>query len=70
VLHLSEHHGDGSPGTAVLLRVSGLESFHEELKGKAYRYQRPGIGIAPWNAKVMELTDPFGNRLRFNEELA
>jgi catechol 2,3-dioxygenase-like lactoylglutathione lyase family enzyme len=34
-----------------------------------YRYQRPGVEIAPWNAKLMELTDPFGNRLRFNEDL-
>jgi len=24
---------------------------------------------APWNARVMQLTDPFGNRLRFNEDL-
>jgi hypothetical protein len=30
---------------------------------------RPGIEVAPWNAKVMEVTDPFGNRLRFNEDL-
>jgi len=23
----------------------------------------------PWNAKTMELIDPFGNRLRLNEDL-
>jgi uncharacterized glyoxalase superfamily protein PhnB len=69
VLHLSEHHGDGSPGAAVLVRLTGLEQLHEELKRKNYRYQRPGIEIAPWNAKLMQLTDPFGNRLRFNEDL-
>jgi hypothetical protein len=28
-----------------------------------------GLEIAPWNARVMEVTDPFGNRLRFNEDL-
>ena len=28
---------------------------------------RPGIEVAPWNARVMEVIDPFGNRLRFNE---
>jgi uncharacterized glyoxalase superfamily protein PhnB len=27
------------------------------------------ILTAPWNARVMQLTDPFGNRLRFNEDL-
>ena len=31
--------------------------------------QRPGVEAAPWRAKLMQLTDPFGNRLRFNEDL-
>jgi catechol 2,3-dioxygenase-like lactoylglutathione lyase family enzyme len=69
VLHLSEHHGDASPGATVFLRVTGLEDFHRELGRKDYRYQRPGVEVAPWNAKLMTLTDPFGNRLRFNEDL-
>jgi catechol 2,3-dioxygenase-like lactoylglutathione lyase family enzyme len=69
VLHLSEHHGDATPGATVFLRVRGLEAFHAELSQKDYRYQRPGIEIAPWKAKVMELTDPFGNRLRLSEDL-
>lgn len=69
VLHLSEHHGDASPGATVFLRVSGLDAFHEELAAKNYAYQRPGVEIAPWNAKLVQLTDPFGNRLRFNEDL-
>jgi catechol 2,3-dioxygenase-like lactoylglutathione lyase family enzyme len=69
VLHSSEHHGDASPGATVFLRVSGLDAFHEELAAKNYAYQRPGVEIAPWNAKLMQLTDPFGNRLRFNEDL-
>jgi len=69
VLHLSEHHGDATPGATVFLRVSGLEALHEELRQKNYRYQRPGIDIAPWNARLMQLTDPFGNRLRLNEDL-
>ena len=30
---------------------------------------RPGIEVAPWNARVMEMIDPFGNRLRFNEPI-
>ena len=29
----------------------------------------PGLEIAPWNAKCMEVIDPFGNRLRFSEAL-
>jgi hypothetical protein len=31
---------------------------------------RPGVDVAPWNAKVMEVIDPFGNRLCFNQPLA
>jgi len=69
LLHLSEHHGDASPGATVFLRVHGLQAFHEEITRKRYRYQRPGIELAPWNARLMELTDPFHNRLRFSEDL-
>jgi len=68
-LHLSEHHGDGTPGTVVFLRMTGIEAFHQELTGKNYAFMRPGVEHAPWKAKLMELTDPFGNRLRFNEDL-
>jgi len=69
-LHLSEHHGDGSPGSTVFVRMRGLEAFHREITSKGYRYLRPGIERAPWNANVMEVIDPFGNRIRFNEDLA
>ena len=70
VLHLTEHHGDCCPGSTVFVRVTGLEQFHHEVTSKRYTQQRPGIERAPWNAKVMEVTDPFGNRLRFNEYIA
>lgn len=69
VLHLSEHHGDCCPGAAVLIRMRELDAFHRELQGKSYAYARPGIEQAPWNAKVMEVIDPFGNRLRFTEDV-
>ena len=70
VLHLTEHHGDCCPGSTVFVRVTGLERFHAEITAKGYPYMRPGIELAPWNAKLMQVTDPFGNRLRFNEDLA
>ena len=35
-----------------------------------YGFMRPGIQPAPWNARVMEVIDPFGNRLRFSESYA
>jgi catechol 2,3-dioxygenase-like lactoylglutathione lyase family enzyme len=69
VLHLSEHHGDGTPGSAIFLRMTGLHAFHAELAAKKYAYLRPGVERAPWNADLMQVTDPFGNRLRFNEDV-
>ena len=68
-LHLSEHHGDACPGSTVFVRMSGVEALHRELTAKTYRYLRPGVERAPWGARVMEVTDPFGNRLRFNQPL-
>jgi catechol 2,3-dioxygenase-like lactoylglutathione lyase family enzyme len=67
VLHLSEHHGDGSPGAAVFVAMTGLEAFHRELEAKRYPYLNPGIEAVPWDAHSMTVTDPFGNTLRFNE---
>lgn len=69
VLHLSEHHGDACPGSTVFIRLKGLEAYQQGLLAKNYGYARPGIEIAPWNAKLMQVHDPFGNRLRFNEDL-
>ena len=69
VLHLSEHHGDACPGSTVFVRMTGLGEYHREITSKGYGYMRPGIETAPWNARIMEVTDPFGNRLRFNEDM-
>ena len=69
VLHLSEHHGDACPGSTVFVKVTGLDEYHKEIMEKGYRYLRPGIEPQPWNAKSLQVTDPFGNRIRFNEYL-
>lgn len=69
-LHLSEHHGDAAPGGTTVVRTKGIEKFHAELLGKDYKYNRPGLDIAPYGAKVMYTIDPFGNRLRFEQEIA
>jgi len=66
-LHLTEHHGDCTPGSAVFLEIQGLDDFHREITSRSYRYLRPGIEDAFWNARLMTLLDPFGNRLLFNE---
>ena len=69
ILHLSEHHGDSTPGANVYVRLTGLDAFHAELAAKTYSFLRPGIEVQPWGARVMEVIDPFGNRIRFAEDL-
>ena len=66
-LHLSEHHGDASPGSTVFIWMRGIADYHRELLAKDYRYNKPGLEDAPWDAKVMQVADPFGNKLRFSE---
>ena len=64
VLHLSEHHGDGSPGIHVRVAVKGLVAYHEELQAKNYPYMNPGIEDGAGGAE-MAVVDPFGNRITF-----
>ncbi len=70
VLHLSEHHGDASPGATVYVRTTRLVDLHREIMAKGYPFMRPGIERTPWRSRLMEVTDPFNNRLRFDEQLA
>jgi hypothetical protein len=67
ILHLSEHFGDATPGSAIFVPVKEIGVFQAELHTKSYRYAKPGIETMPWG-QVMEITDPFGNRLRFCEQ--
>jgi catechol 2,3-dioxygenase-like lactoylglutathione lyase family enzyme len=64
VLHLSEHHGDGSPGSAVRIETVDVEAFHAALPND-YKYARPGINEPPWGGKEVSVKDPFGYRLTF-----
>ena len=70
VLHLSEHHGDGSPGIALRIGTDALDALHAELAGRRYRYARPGIEARPWGERDLTVRDPFGNRLVFFEASA
>ena len=68
-IHLSEHHGDACPGSTVFVDMEGIDALHAEITARPYAYLRPGIEAMPWGARVMQLTDPFGNRLRLNERI-
>lgn len=65
-LHLSEHHGDASPGATVFIPTQNIELLRDELQAKRYGFGRPDIVEQGWG-KELQVYDPFGNRLRFCE---
>jgi catechol 2,3-dioxygenase-like lactoylglutathione lyase family enzyme len=69
VLHLSEHHGDSSPGSAVRIKKFELKSYYSTLLEKEYTYLKPCIEKTPWNTIELTVIDPFSNRITFYEEI-
>ena len=70
LLHLSEHHGDGCPGTHVRVITRGVEALQRELIAKRYDYGRPGVEKTDWGTLEVTVHDPFGNQLVFSEPVA
>ncbi len=68
ILHLSEHHGDASPGARIFLWCTGLKEYHKELIDKKYKNNRPGICETFYDSWEVEVIDPFGNKLSYNEK--
>lgn len=56
-LHLSEHHGDGSPGIHIHVEMTGVDEFHREVTSKGYKYLRPGIKDEFYGARAMHVID-------------
>lgn len=68
ILHLSEHHGDSTPGGRVFIWCTGLKEYHRQLIDKKYKYNRPGMKETFYDSWCVELNDPFGNRISLNEK--
>lgn len=64
VLHLSEHHGDATPGFSVRIEVPDVAALREALNRKPYLL-RPGLEKMPWGSELV-IPDPFGTRLVFH----
>ena len=64
VLHLSEHSGDATPGATVHVRVQGLDDLYREFAGRGCKAT---IEPGPSNHRLLQVWDPFSNRLRFAE---
>ncbi|CAN7663467.1 glyoxalase superfamily protein [Pseudoduganella sp. LjRoot289] len=64
-LHVSEHHGDATPGATLIVPVDDIDALHVELNARQYRHARPCIDERDWG-REMTVWDPFGNRIRFS----
>ncbi|MEM7176719.1 MAG: glyoxalase superfamily protein [Pseudomonadota bacterium] len=64
-VHLSEHHGDATPGSAIRIHVDDVDELCAKLNAKAYPKARPGVTQQPWGNREMTVLDPAGNRLTF-----
>ena len=63
-LHLSENHGDATPGGASMIAVDNVRTYCVELLTQRHRKARPGIEENP-RGRTMTVLDTFGNRLVF-----
>jgi len=66
-IHLSEHHGDATPGSHAYVYTKDVRLLHRELNEKKYRHNRPGIDVQDWGMTEVSVTDPFNNRITFGE---
>ena len=69
VLHLTEHHGDCCPGSTVFVRMRGVVELHREISARGYGHLRPGVEKTFHQSLGMEVIDPFGNKIRFDESV-
>ena len=70
VLHLSEHQGDSTPGSALRIETDELEALQQQLLAKPYPFARPQIQAMPWGSQDMTIADPIGNRLVFTNAIS
>lgn len=70
VIHLSEHHGDCTPGAAMRIETDEVDIFQKQLIEKQYKFARPGVQETPWGSRDMSIADPFGNRLTFTSAIS
>ena len=66
VLHLTEHYGDCTPGSALRIPVDDVSAYMAELRAKKHGNSRPGEPQeTPWGTYEIGIADPSTNRLTF-----
>jgi catechol 2,3-dioxygenase-like lactoylglutathione lyase family enzyme len=70
LFHLTEHHGDGTPGSHVFVNMAGVDEFHQELLSRDDGHHHvPAIADMEWGVRSFVMIDPFNNRISFNQYL-
>lgn len=67
-LHLSENNKFDT-GMIVFVDCKGLNEFYSELNGRTSKIELSKPENTNWQTIQMEVEDPFGNLLRFNETI-
>jgi catechol 2,3-dioxygenase-like lactoylglutathione lyase family enzyme len=67
VLHISEHHGDATPGSHIRVDCKGVVEFHAEIIAKRYKNNRPGLERPEWGGLEVTVVDPCRNLITFCE---
>ena len=70
VIHLSEHHGDCSPGAAMRIETDELGSVPKATHGKEIQICSPRHTGDARGSRDMSVGDPFGNRLTFTSAIS
>ena len=69
-LHLSEHHGDATPGASMRIEVDDVAALCAELRARHAPHNHPEVQTMPWGTRDFTVTDPFGNRLTFTSAIS
>ncbi len=66
ILHLSENERFKA-GVIIFVETKGIERFRESIINRDNKNNIPEVSTTSWNTKQLEIEDPFGNLMRFNE---
>jgi hypothetical protein len=69
-LHLAETSQGGEPAALLFRDMRRLIALHSELIEREHEFAPTQICFTQWDSRKFEVTDPFGNQLRFWENNA
>ena len=67
VLHLSQNERF-KEGSIIYVGTEGIDELFADLKARSGGWSPSPVSLTAWGTKQMEIEDPFGNLLRFNQE--